>query len=67
MKETVKIPTIAATKLVKDGVYFSTANQLIQIKDINFEKKELHLFNISEQMHLYFIKFDRHNLARRVR
>jgi len=67
MKETVKVTTLDAKTLVKDGVYFSTTNHLIQIKSIDAEKKELNMFNISEQIHLYFIPFDRHNLVRKVR
>ena len=67
MKETAKAVTIDAKDLVKEGVYFSTTNHLVQVKDINTEKKELHLLNISEQIHLYFIPFNRHTLAKRVR
>jgi hypothetical protein len=67
MKETIKLPTIPVSELVLDGVYFNTANNLIRVDKIDTEKKTLNLFNISEQTHLYFIKFDRHTLAKRVR
>lgn len=67
MKETIKASTIPAEELVLNGVYFNTAKNLIRIDKIDTEKKTLNMFNISEQTHLYFIKFDRHTLAKRVR
>ena len=67
MKETKTIPTLAVSELVEEAVYFSTKDHLIQVKKIDIEKKELHLFNISEQTNFYKIRFDRHPLVRRVR
>ena len=67
MKETNVISIIPMSELVEDGVYFSNKNHLIQIKKIDNEKKELHFFNISEQINFYRIRFDRHNLVRRIR
>jgi hypothetical protein len=67
MKETKEVPTIAASELVVDGVYFSAQQHLIQVKKIDIELKELHLFNISEQTNYYKIRFDRHSLVKRIR
>jgi hypothetical protein len=58
---------IPAAELLKEGVYFSAKNELMQIKSIDEDKKEMNIFNISEQTMHYFVKFDRHNLVKRVR
>jgi len=55
------------SELAVDGVYFDAGEQLVQIKEIDHEKKELHLFNITEQYNFYAVKFERHGLVRRVR
>ena len=58
---------IPVADLVLEGVYFNTENNLIRIDKINNETKTYNAFNISEQTHLYFVKFDRCNLVKRVR
>lgn len=58
---------IPAAELVKDGVYFSSKNELMQIKRIDEENKEMNIFSISERTMHYFVKFDRHDLVKRVR
>lgn len=68
MKEPVKaVATIAAKDLVLEGVYFNTDKMLIRVDKIDNEAKTYNAFNISEQTHLYFVKFDRCNLVKRVR
>jgi len=68
MKEPVKaVATIPATDLVLEGVYFNTTNNIIRVDKIDKEKKTYNAFNISEQTHLYFIKFERCNLVKRIR
>jgi hypothetical protein len=67
MKESPKVPTLPITDLVEQGVYFNIAKNLVRIDKIDNDKKEVNLFNISEQTHLYFIPFDRHGLVKRVR
>ena len=68
MKEPVKpVTTIPATDLVLEGVYFNTEKNLIRVDRIDNENKTYNAFNISEQTHLYFVKFDRCNLVKRVR
>jgi len=67
MKETKTPTTIPASELVLNGVYFNTQNNLVQVKKIDETKKELHLFNISEQTNYYTVRFDRHTLVKRIR
>ena len=67
MKETKTQLTLPISDLVIEGVYFNTHNNLVKVKKIDYEKKELHLFNISEQTNFYTIRFDRHNLVKRIR
>jgi hypothetical protein len=69
MKNNTKEPQftiIDASKLVIDGVYFNSDNELVQIKDIDTKKKEIFINNISEQFTMH-VKFDRHNLVKRIR
>jgi len=67
MKEKKSKEIIPASKLSENSIYFNNEEELIQIKRIDDEKKQLHLFNISKQYHLYFVKFDNHNLIKKVR
>ena len=68
MKEPVKtVAAIAAKDLILNGVYFNADKNLIRIDKIDTEEKTYNAFNISEQTHLYFVKFDRCNLVKRVR
>jgi len=67
MKETKTQSVIPASELVLEGVYFDTQNHLVQVKGIDKEKKELHLFNIGEQYNMYTLRFDRHTLVKRIR
>lgn len=67
MKETKAPTTIPVSDLIIEGVYFNTQNQLVKVQKIDNEKKELHLFNISEQTNYYTVRFDRHTLVKRIR
>jgi hypothetical protein len=67
MKETKTQIILPVSDLVVDGVYFTIKEDLVQIKKIDLKKKEINLFNISEQVHYYNIKFERHTLVRRIR
>ena len=66
MKETKEQETLPISDLVVEGVYFNTKNNLVQIKKIDTIKKEINVFNLSEQCNLYYIPFHRHNLVKRV-
>ena len=69
MKEkiaTVEIPTLPISELEIGGVYFTTKNELVKIKKIDHELKELHTLNIGEQ-YTMFMPFDRHIISRKVR
>jgi exopolysaccharide biosynthesis predicted pyruvyltransferase EpsI len=67
MKETKNLTILSIDELEIDGVYFNNENNLVKVKKIDKENKELHLFNISEQYNHYKVKFDKHNLIKRVR
>jgi len=67
MKETNAPTTLPISELIVNGVYFDVNNNLIQIKKIDKNNKQIHFFNISEQTNYYFIKFSRCNLVKRIR
>ena len=50
MKETKEIASISLSELVKDGMYFDSNNQLIKILNLDIEKKEIDIFNLTEQI-----------------
>ena len=62
----IKVITIAVEDLVKDGVYLTHTKDLVQVKDINKQRKQLHLFNITEQCNMY-PEFTKHTIVERVR
>lgn len=47
-------------------IYFTSKNQLVQIKKINLEKNELHLLNLTDQC-IEYKKIDNHNLVKYLR
>jgi hypothetical protein len=67
MKETKTESIIPVSELVLEGVYFTDKDELVQVKKIDQKKKEINLFNISQQYNLYSVKFERHNLTKRIR
>ena len=65
MKDT-KVVTLPLTDLVKDGVYLTHTKDLVQIKNIDETKRELHLFNMTEQCNVW-TSLDKHYIVRKVR
>jgi len=64
MKET--LPIIPVEELEINGVYRNFKRDLVQVKRIDTIKRELYLFNISEQCNM-LIRFERHTLNTKVR
>lgn len=64
--EMMNLPILDIETLEKGKTYFSNENHLVQVQQIWPEKKELYLFNISEQYH-QLVEFHRHNLVKLVR
>ena len=52
--------------LVENGVYFTTKEDLIQIKTIDRKENKIHFFNITEQCNVH-IPLDRHQLVKKIR
>jgi exopolysaccharide biosynthesis predicted pyruvyltransferase EpsI len=68
MKEKIEsTPVIPVSELIEESIYFSAENELIQVKKIDNENEELHLFNITQRYNLHFVKFENHNLIKKVR
>jgi hypothetical protein len=67
MKEAKPQATLDVSELELEGVYFNAKDNLVQIKKIDTIKKELCIFNISEQTTYYSIPFHRHNIVKKVR
>jgi len=67
MKEKKSDNIIPVSELVENGIYFSNNNELIKIKKIDNKNKELYLYNITEHYNILFVKFENHNLTKRIR
>lgn len=67
MKEKQKQQFIPSSELIKDAIYFNSDKELIQIKKIDNDTQELALYNITNHYSTYFVKFENHNLIKRVR
>jgi hypothetical protein len=65
MKER-KIITLAVKDLVKGSLYLTHTKNLVIVKNIDEQKKKLHLYNVSEQCNMW-IDFNRHIIVERVR
>lgn len=59
-------PIIPIEDISVGGVYFNKNGQLIKVMRLDFDKKEVHYFNISEQSHLY-LPMDRNDLVKKIR
>lgn len=70
MKQAIKdfkeLVTINENDLLKDAVYMTHTKDLVQIRNINKDKNELHLYNITESCNVY-VKLSTHQLIRRIR
>jgi hypothetical protein len=59
-------PTITVDELKEGGVYMTHTKDLVQIRGINKERNELHVYNITESCNV-FINLKKHHLIKRVR
>lgn len=66
VKITKPVVTLPVEELIANGVYLTHTKDLIQIREINKEKKTLHIFNITEQCSQW-TDFSRHIIVERVR
>ena len=48
------------------GMYFSQKGHLVLVKRLDFDKKEVHFHDISEQTHLY-LPMNRTDLVKKIR
>lgn len=58
--------TIPVDELVEKGVYLTHTKDLIQLREINKEKKMIQYFNLTEQCSQW-VAFNRHIIVERVR
>jgi len=66
MKE-LKEPIVIDVKDLENGsVYMTHTKDLVQIKNIDAAKDELHLYNITESCNV-FVKLAKHQLIRKIR
>jgi hypothetical protein len=65
MKEN-KLNFISVQDLVDGGVYMTHVKQLVQIKEIDKQKNQLHVYNISECCNVY-MNLEKHSLVKRIR
>ena len=65
-KTLIGLPILKAEELTKGTTYFSNESHLVKIKEIWPEKKEMWIYNMSEQYH-QLVPFNRHNLVKVVR
>lgn len=57
---------ILVEELVKDGIYRSETDDLIQVREVNVELNRLYIYNITESCSMV-IDLNRHRLIKRVR
>jgi hypothetical protein len=68
MKETtaVKPTAIPISDLIVDGVYWNAKTELCKVMNVDNEKKQVKILNLSEQMTVY-LDFKRCILVKRIR
>lgn len=57
---------ILVKELVKDGIYRSETDDLVQVREVNVELNRLYIYNITESCSMV-IDLNRHRLVKRVR
>jgi len=67
MKEAKKLSPIPVKDLVIEGVYKTHTSDLVQIKNINIPKNQLHIYNITESCNIFNINLEKHYLVERIR
>lgn len=65
MKESTEVK-IAENELVINGVYMTHTKDLVQIRGINKERNEIHVYNITESCNVY-VNLKKHNIVKRIR
>jgi hypothetical protein len=65
-KELKEQPVIAVDELQEGGVYMTHTKDLVQVRTINRERNELHVYNITESCNV-FLNLKKHHLIKKIR